>query len=77
MPKRNKLINQRITLQFGNETIKRFLMIIFFVYKEQMEIPRRTHESKNSVKSNKEKREEARAKIWKTSPGRKKNKEKG
>lgn len=37
-----------------------------------MEIARRTHESKNSVKSNKEKRGETRVKIWKTCPGRKK-----
>lgn len=72
MAKWNKLINQRITSKFRNETIERFLKIIFFVYKKQMEIARRTHESKNSVKSNKEKRGETRVKIWKTFPGRKK-----
>ena len=62
-------------MKFGNEAIKRFLKIIFFVYKERMEISRRTHESKNGVKSNKKKtrkKREARAKIWKTCPGRKK-----
>lgn len=50
------MISQRITLKFGNEAIKRFLKIIFFVYKERMEISRRTHESKNGVKSNKKKK---------------------
>lgn len=49
-------------MKFGNEAIKRFLKIIFFVYKERMEISRRTHESKNGVKSNKKKKKKTRKK---------------